>query len=128
MQTTLPPLIEGIHDLDGAILQSYLDYEMTRAQPLLQEGFDACTSVLDVINEIDTDAMARRPNLVSCTQGLVELKQAMLRTEDFHERAKLSMSQVVDWRDRLHAGLRLLGVVRYLWIADSLGFDKCRDL
>jgi hypothetical protein len=119
------------HDLDElglAVLQSYLDHEITRAQPLLQDLFDTCGDFLGTFPEINTDVINSRPNICVCLQLLLGMKDAMMPTPDFHERASLSTEQIVDWRDRLLLGMRHLGVARYLWIADSLKCGACPNL
>lgn len=115
-------LPEDLDELGLSLLQSYLNHETTRAQPLLQEVFDTCADVLSKFPEVDDEVIETRPNICLCMQFLVEMKDAIMPTPDFHEQAKLSIDEVVDWRDRLILGMQQLGVARYLWIADSLGF------
>jgi hypothetical protein len=121
-------LPDNLDELGLSVLQSYLDHESTRAQPLLQEVFDACAEVLGKCPEIDDQVIERRPNICLCMQILVEMEDAIMPTRDFHEQAKLSIEQVVNWRDRLFAGMQQLGVARYLWIAESLNFGACPGL
>jgi hypothetical protein len=121
-------LPDNLDELGLSVLQSYLDHESTRAQPLLQEVFDTCAEVLGKCPEIDDQVNERRPNICLCMQILVEMEDAIMPTRDFHEQAKLSIEQVVNWRDRLFAGMQQLGVARYLWIAESLNFGACPGL
>ncbi len=116
-------LPDDLDELGVSILQSYLDHETTRAQPLLQEVFDTCAEVLDAFPEIDDAVIEDRPNICPCMQLLVEMKDAIMPTSDFHEQAKLSIEEIVGWRGMLLAGAQQLGISRYLWISDSLGFE-----
>ena len=111
-----------LDELGLSILQSYLDHETKRAQPLLQESFDSCANVLSKFPEIDDQVIQNRPNICLCMQILVDMKHAIMPISDFHLEAKLTTDQVVDWRDRLLKGMQQLGIARYLWIADSLNF------
>ncbi|TWU29925.1 hypothetical protein [Bythopirellula polymerisocia] len=115
-------LPDDLDELGLSILQSFLDHETTRAQPVLQEVFDTCAEVLNAFPEIDDVVIEVRPNIHLCMQLIVDMKDAIMPTADFHEQAKLSIEEVVDWRDRLFAGMQQFGVARYLWISDSLGF------
>lgn len=117
-----------LDEIGVSLLQSYLDHETSRAQPLLQKLFDAFADVLNRLPEIDDDIIQNRPNICLCMQVLVEMKGAVMPTPDFHEHAKLSINEVVGWRERLFAGMQRLGIARYLWMADSLKFGACPNL
>lgn len=113
-----------IDDLGASILQSYLEREIIRAQPLLQEVFDSCAAVLSQLPEGDHHTMESRPNIFLCTQVLVKMNEAILPSPNFQGQGNLTIDQIRNWRDRLVAGLFQLGMARCLWIADSLNFDE----
>lgn len=117
-----------LDELGRSILQFYINHEITRAEPLLQEVLDTYTGVLRMLPENDDEVLECRPNIYFCTTSLVQMKDAIMPTPDFNKKAILSIEQVVNWRDRLFAGLQQLGSARYLWIADSLNLNECPDL
>jgi len=103
------------------VLQNYLAVEQERASPFLQETFDACVAVLDLINDLDDEELLKRPNIVDCINILVEMKDAMIPKEGHNMTSTLTLDEIVEWRNRMKEALGLLGTARYLWVADSLG-------
>lgn len=116
-----------LDDFGLSILQSYLNHEATRAQPLMQEVLDNCAAILRMFPEIDDHVIESRPNICQCMQILVDMKEAIMPAQDLSEQITLSIDNISDWRDRLIAGILQLGVARYLWIADSLDFGATPD-
>lgn len=112
-------LPDDCDELGVSILQSYLDHETIRAQPLMQEVFDSCAAVLEKFSEFD----ASRPNMYLCMQLLIEIRDTLMPKQDFDGKCKLTIEEICNWRDRLVAGMQQIGFARYLWIADSLQFD-----
>jgi len=121
-------LDEDLDELGFSLVQSYLYRETARVQPLLQDAIDTYTEVLAKLPDARGGMMENRPNMRVCNQLLVGLWRAIMPTPDFHEQAKLSIREVVDWRDRLGAGMQQLGGARYFWMADSLNLGPCPDV
>jgi len=120
-------LPDDLDELGESLLQSYLDLETTRSQPLLQEAFDTYAELIGAFPEISAELPEVRPNIYACSLAIVGVIDAMLPTPDFKEYANLSIKEIVDWRDRLLDGMQQLGAARYLWMADSLGFGPFDD-
>lgn len=116
-----------LDELGFSILQSYFNHEEARAQPLVQEVFDSCSVLYEKFSDFGDQEFISRPNSFWCLKNLVEVSKAILPTSDACGHFKLSIEQVGDWRDRLVAGLQLVGVARCLWIADSLSFSAPPD-
>lgn len=112
-----------IDDIGTTILQDYLRIEQKRADPFLQETFDSCAQVLFEFPELDESVAVKRPNILRCMNCVIEMRSAILPTEDFNKEITMTLNQITEWRDRLKFGMGLLGEARSLWIADSLGFE-----
>ncbi|MGD9684056.1 MAG: hypothetical protein AB7W16_23040 [Candidatus Obscuribacterales bacterium] len=110
-----------IDELGVSIFQSYLDYEVKRVQPYAQKVFDTCSDVLKLL-PTEIEVFVSRPNICTCIYFLVQMKDAIMPTHDSTGHFKLSINEVVEWRDRLVVGLQQLTIARQLWIADSLNF------
>jgi len=117
-------LLAELDDLGISILQSYIDNEMIRIQPLFQEALDSCSIILNLLNKTDPSVIAQRNNLIDCRQVLIGIEDYLLPIQDFNQQADLSLDQLADWSNRLRNGLQLLGVARSLWIADTLHFGE----
>jgi len=117
-------------DLDEfgeSILLKYLAHETARAQPYLQETFDSCGDLLSEIGAVPEEELAARPNLIEAMNFLIGMKEAIYPTAEFKGQVRISIEEVVEWRDRLKAGMENLGLARQLWIADSLGFPPVQE-
>ncbi len=112
-----------IDEFGQSVFQDYLLEEIARAQPMFQETIDSAARVLGELPEWTEETVNSRSDMLACTEFLIQMKGALLPTEDFEDEAKLTIDQIADWRDRLKSGFDLLGQARYLWIADSLGLD-----
>lgn len=112
-----------IDELGQTILQDYLSREQERANPFLQETIDDAAAVLSHLPKRDEETFVARPNLFACAQFLTPMSDAFRPRDDHENRAKLTIKEISEWRDRLKFGFALMGFARYLWIADSLGFD-----
>jgi len=114
-------------DLDNEgerVLQDYIEVEQDRASPSLQETFDSCAEVLAASNGLDEDELLQRPNLMACVAVIVSMEDALYPSEDHETNTRMTLDEIVDWRNRLKGAVNLLGSARYLWIADSLGFGE----
>lgn len=117
--------VDGDLDALGAeIIQSYVDREMARIQPITQAMFDLGAEALKKVNAIPESEFNRYPNLLACLELLKDLGNAVLPTTDFDGKATLMIEDVRAWRDRLSEWLGQLNFVRHLWIADCLGFPE----
>ncbi len=112
-----------LDELGEEILVEYLTSEQEQTNPLLQETFDACASLLGEFSELDEPALSERPDIVNCRNLIVAMKDALLPKEDFEQEAQLTITEIAAWRDRLRAGFSFLGEARGLWLADSLGIE-----
>lgn len=112
------------------VLRRYLAVEQERASPFLQETFDACAAVCNAISDLNDDDWVKRPNMVDCMRLVIGMKHAIYPKEEHNGESRLSLDEIVEWRNRMKEALSLLGTARYLWIADSLGhpgFDCIDD-
>lgn len=110
--------------------QNYLAVEQDRASPFLQETFDACAAVLHPIEDLNNDELAKRPNMLDCVKILVQMMGAIHPQKGRQGEHHMNLDEIVEWRNRMQEALSLLGIARYLWIADSLalqGFDGTGD-
>jgi hypothetical protein len=55
------------------------------------------------------------------------MRDALLPRKDFETQGILTIAEIAEWRNRLVVGLNHVGLARYSWIADSLGFDAPPD-
>lgn len=55
---------------------------------------------------------------------LVETRDAMIPKEDHNGESRLTLDEIVEWRNRMKEALGVLGTARYLWISDSLGLPR----
>ncbi|QDT84681.1 hypothetical protein [Gimesia chilikensis] len=111
-------------DLGEKILQDYIRIEEKRAEPYLQETFDACTQLLNDFPEIGESEILDHINNMECLQLVVSMKEAIYPCEDYDQQAKLTIDEIANWRDRLQAGFEVLAQARFLWMAESLGLDS----
>ena len=114
-------------DLDETgekILLDYITVEQKRAELFLQETFDSCARLLKEFPELDESIVDQRPDILQCLNLIVSMKDAIYPIQDFDQQFKMTIDQIVEWRERLKEGANLLSEARCLWIADSLGFDS----
>ena len=109
------------------LLQTYLEKEEERVQPILQDVFDRLAESLAVVNSLDEGALSTRPNLLHFVQAMQELQELLLPVTDFQDSAKITLDQMVEWRDRLRNGLGIVGIANMLWTADVYGFPAYED-
>lgn len=121
-------LLAELDDLGISIVQSYIDNEMIRIQPLFQEVLDSYSKILNIFNETDPSVIDQRHNLIDCMKALIEIKDYLLQIQEFYQWAELSLDQLADWSNQLRDGLQILGVARSLWIADTLHFGEYNDV
>ena len=111
-------------DLDENGEKVFLDYVHTaarRAEPFVQATFDSCAALLHEFPELNEPLIRARPNMWNCMNIIVQMEEALRPSDDFGEEGTLTIDVMADWRNRLRAGMNLLGEARALWIADSLG-------
>ena len=79
------------------------------------------------MNSLDEGALSTRPNLLHFVQAMQELQELLLPVTDFQDSAKITLDQMVEWRDRLRNGLGIVGIANMLWTADVYGFPAYED-
>jgi hypothetical protein len=112
-----------LDELGKEIFQSYVKIEEKRAEPFLQTTFDSCGALLNQFPRLDESVVAARPNILNCMRLIVDMRSSIRPSEDFDEKARLTIEAIAAWRNRLKDGFNNLGLARSLWIADSLGLD-----
>ena len=112
-------------ELGVSILQEYLGHESNRAEHLLTATYDVFTELLKLSSSLGD--LNESPNLVAAVQALLELKAPLsLNPNEFSESNgptthKLSIEDIVDWRNRLTKGSEGVGLARLFLAAHTLG-------
>lgn len=113
-----------IDDEGVPLLQARLNHEGAKTSVMAQRVFDTCARLLEFIECIPEAEQQRRPNLLQCLELLVSLKEALLPTPGFHEKAELTLDHFVDWQNRLMTAFETLGFASMLWTADVYDFPE----
>lgn len=121
-------LPRDVDDFGMSLLQSYLDVETTRLQPLAQDVFDCYNAVLTKFVDINDQVIDSRPNLVLSLKVFIDLKTGFAPALDLNEHFTLTLEKICDWRDRLVVGISNIALVKYLWLADSLNCGYPSDV
>lgn len=114
-------------DLDEAgekILKDYIKIEEKRVEPYLQETFDACARLFELIGNMKESILKFRPNILDCSELMVSMQDSLFPCEDYDQEASLTIDEISNWRDRLQTGFQILAQARCLWVADSLGLGR----
>lgn len=120
--------IPDTDELGMSILQEYLNRESKRAEPMLQATYDSFAEVLNISSSLgDLDDS---PNLVGGIQALLALKDSVAPKPDELDEAeqpkthRLTIDEVVQWRDRLTNGMEMVGLARLFWMAHISGCER----
>lgn len=110
-------------ELGQEILEDYVSYEAERAQEFLQKTWDSAAQLYASQSEYSSEELVARPDLIHCCEALLELKNSLFPCEGINGAFKLTIAEMVDWRDRLKNGFQFIAIAKSLWIADSLGLE-----
>ena len=111
-----------LDDVGQSMLQVHLNRKMVDLARVLNSTRETVDGVAKIINSYqDIDS---RPNLKACGEILNEtIKQLTLPNADSAD-GKMTISDIVEWRDGVRSGLGWAGTAKYFWLADALGFGE----
>jgi len=122
-------LVAHICDLDrlpeldeqgGRFLQDYVTSQGSHISDVFQLVLDRMAEMVNYFNGLMMEEQERHPALAAAIQGLVEMRENIMPSQDFDRELKMDLTNAREWMQRLETARVQAELVRLYWTADTL--------
>ena len=100
--------------------QAYLERTKSQLEEAFQTTLDAGSIIADTFNQLSQEERDTRTHLRFAVQALVEMQETLLPTNHIDGQARLTVTEMSEWSERLKKAREFAALVYFYWVADVL--------